>query len=943
MKPSQDECRTRAPIHFEWTTYNWFLKKFGNEEQSKEDPELFNKFLQSFYEDPPAVIATSAFALVPFDWGPRGALAGHVDALLGSWSGEGADVCTGYERLPPDQLAQRITMLEEYVADLHSLGKVKRVMPYIDFGTQLFGRHDRPQHIDNPCTGCPPDVPQSVWGFWEFYDHWEEYAEPTGPFGLGPKPPDPTTWLARQYDSDFKKWPELPDELAGLGFEYYPLKCSQYGPTYRYNVCRNTLGWALWWKQVVQWAARVGYDGVFIDNAYFRDCWNQECQEGYLTWLESNFTTEEIRRYFTTNTTNNWLNDPGIETGWHQHTPGFWRASNWVSKSNSAIFPDTDAHSGRYSCRIHGPGDSGVAHFSHVSQLVDAAKDWRLTFYYKTQGIVEVKAFIDTAAALELGPLALADDWTQVQFPYFDTSPEDTGQVQFNLRFEVRGAGSVWLDEFWLGKAGPSTELTVELWHAIQDVDDPVRKWAAATYWFWVADEKLGYLREQARQVNPQFELFANGFHTRNVDYFMIERLAIDLNHYRLNVGFYPGLYLPYDPPVKFGVGTKHDSLTKDPLTTPLLVTNIFDYKYIHAKRVPDSFGYTMPQWIHPAEAGFYDHNADTTLLGLAEAAAFGGGAGCDPAGLRYNFFRYGPDASASLLFAGAVPILETEKKFWKFIDAHKHRYSGYYTHADVGIVYHNIPEKTSSEEFNALMDLAGGLAGRGVLWDVLTENRCNEKSFSRLRALIYQDVTRISEAEAQAVLEFIEQGGLVIAAGVVGDIDEWFRMRLPARGKVWPPVGRPPDPLLNRAHPAEFQKQIGKGTLIYHPLPPTADDVIIVMEAHLGRTVRMVGNVPSEVMERLRLNAWVRQEGGGTITFHVVNYDVHFGKDQGGQVQLLNDVQVSVPLPPKMQVQSVSLHSPEGSSVSAPFNISNGLVTFTIPGLRIYTMAVIE
>ena len=104
-----------------------------------------------------------------------------------------------------------------------------------------------------------------------------------------------------------------------------------------------------------------------------------------------------------------------------------------------------------------------------------------------------------------------------------------------------------------------------------------------------------------------------------------------------------------------------------------------------------------------------------------------------------------------------------------------------------------------------------------------------------------------------------------------------------------------------------------------------------------------MVGNVPSEVMERLRLNAWARQEGGGTITFHVVNYDVHFGKDQGGQVQLLNDVQVSVPLPPKMQVQSVSLHSPEGSSVSAPFNISNGLVTFTIPGLRIYTMAVIE
>ena len=90
--------------------------------------------------------------------------------------------------------------------------------------------------------------------------------------------------------------------------------------------------------------------------------------------------------------------------------------------------------------------------------------------------------------------------------------------------------------------------------------------------------------------------------------------------------------------------------------------------------------------------------------------------------------------------------------------NAHKHRYSGYRTHADVGIVYHDLPKKLVLlyEEFHSFMDLAKALAGRGVLWDVLTENRCNKKNFSRLRVLIYQDVSRISEAEAEAVLEFI-------------------------------------------------------------------------------------------------------------------------------------------------------------------------------------------
>ena len=191
-------------------------------------------------------------------------------------------------------------------------------MPYVDFGTQVFGRHNRPE-VDGEKIKS-----KSVWGFWDFYDHWEDYAKPTGKFDLGEKPRDPTGWLRKWHTESQKQpfdssLPSIPDVLTGLSFSYYPLNTPFGGPSmYRYAVCINTKGWELWWKQVVQWAARVGYDGVFVDNSDFTRCWNNECQEGYRKWLDENYEKKQIRRYFTT-MTNNMLkgSDPGIEV-WYQ-------------------------------------------------------------------------------------------------------------------------------------------------------------------------------------------------------------------------------------------------------------------------------------------------------------------------------------------------------------------------------------------------------------------------------------------------------------------------------------------------------------------------------------------------------------------------------------------------------------------------------------------------
>src|SRR5206468_6639471 len=111
---------------------------------------------------------------------------------------------------------------------------------------------------------------------------------------------------------------------------------------------------------IVQWAARVGYDGVFVDNSFFSNCYNSECQQGYRDWLKANFTEDEIRRYFTTKTTDtaSMLADSSIEK-WFQvellSGARQWRTSHWTSYPATdfvPFFPDTDAYSGMYSCRI---------------------------------------------------------------------------------------------------------------------------------------------------------------------------------------------------------------------------------------------------------------------------------------------------------------------------------------------------------------------------------------------------------------------------------------------------------------------------------------------------------------------------------------------------------------------------------------------------------------
>jgi hypothetical protein len=269
-------------------------------------------------------------------------------------------------------------------------------------------------------------------------------------------------------------------------------------------------------------------------------------------------------------------------------------------------------------------------------------------------------------------------------------------------------------------------------------------------------------------------------------------------------------------------------------LTASLLMSNVFDYKYIHSRRVPEFFGYHAPHWPFAGDQSPdnpYLHNADSVVLNLAEAAAFGGGAACDGSSWQGNRTLYSDEEKRRLRVA--------ENGFWRFVGENRSLYEGYFPLADVGIVFHDLPEgEQRITKFRALMSLAKELAGRGVLWDVLTDGIPEKAIPGRQRILIYQDVARISEEEVEVVYRFMQEGGLVIASGSVGDFDEWFRMRVPKPDKPWPPVSSPPE--LGVRRPGQpLQQSIGSGALVYRPNALTADEVIIIMPPRPTRAFR--------------------------------------------------------------------------------------------------------
>jgi hypothetical protein len=870
---------------------------------------------------PPHILTAGGHAaVIPFLWGPFKGVHNEIYGDGSEWFGRILDAGL----LAPEKLKKRVDDLKEYVKGVD----FTKYMPYSDFATQLMGNH---QHRT---------------GFWEFYDRWDEYA---ALFDLGTKPPDPTTWL-RQFEDGKMQLESFPDELKGFSFDYSPIKCiydsgacratyTQPGPNecskndvrpkncaeptyYRYAVNPYSKGWEMWWSWNFKDMARLGYAGTFVDNVGTQNCWNAECHEAFRKWAVKRFKTEELK-LLVPGTPSLYL-DSGFELSWLKEN-GAWRTP-YATAATGLVFPDVNAYAGLYAARVEGP-----ALFQTITTVLPAGKkdkDYVLTVHYRTQGDAKATMTIQHGAASPLiASLDAASAWTPKTVNFHVTGADVN--VSFNLESSGPAKPVLWLDEILLREAGTEaagaadlSDITLPTYEQSWNFEGRFKAWAAVKFYNETRGDRMTLLRDAAREINPNFQIFANSTHpVRGADFFNTESQGFDFERFRLDVGFNPGVYRP----AKAGEAPNvlSNSNGENTVSQEILVTNVFDYKAISSMRFLDEFSYMHHMTRSPPKA--YAHNADSAVLRYAEVAAFGGGAAAD-LGLSIFYYFYAPEERAGLREIGS--------KFLKFTDTHKDFYECVRSQADAALVFHDIPAIADQDK---AFTIAQSLAERGILWDVFADERkIDAKALARHKVVFYHAVERLPEEEAKALIDYMNAGGIVVLSGKVGERDGYLRMRSINPTTVWPPVA------LSTTEAKTYA--VGKGKLISVPAGLSdVGPVLKVVEEHVKRPLTVLASLNGQDLSRMRVAAWA---GYKKTVLHFVNFNVPLGQGKQGQVKTLSDVEVQIPAPAGWKAGKVTLYSPESASSSGTVSFTeteDGMIRFTIPSLRIYDVAVIE
>ena len=201
--------------------------------------DRYKTFLARLRRFPPDILIVGKEAPLTHSLGPTLSFGGENRTFPPTPGRKGEDA---RRLLSPEELRLRIKATEQFVRDVHAAG-VRTVIPYISPMTML-GNAERRQ------------------GFFQFSDSWEKYARD---FDLGARPPgDPLDWTQR-------------DQKGETYFRVGGGREDDRGLT-RYSMCVNHPGWRRWQMLVADWIARVGYDGVWMDNVLVHRCYDKYCQ-----------------------------------------------------------------------------------------------------------------------------------------------------------------------------------------------------------------------------------------------------------------------------------------------------------------------------------------------------------------------------------------------------------------------------------------------------------------------------------------------------------------------------------------------------------------------------------------------------------------------------------------------------------------------------------------
>lgn len=284
--------------------------------------------------------------------------------------------------------------------------------------------------------------------------------------------------------------------------------------------------------------------------------------------------------------------------------------------------------------------------------------------------------------------------------------------------------------------------------------------------------------------------------------------------------------------------------------------------------------------------------NANTGMLGLAEAAGLGGGG-------SYLMYR-----TAQHPWMAQVRATMND-----FFARNADLYAGRYPWGQVAIFAPVLPSYFGdARTYQAAGDALALLAGRGLLADLLTENTLSAPALARYRAVIVPGVRIMSDAQMALLADYARAGGTLVLVGDDNASRDQFGRERP---------------------PADCAALWGAATATIGPAMAelTEDGALALPEplraANQGELVRFAAYVDD----------W---DAPTDLTVHAVNYDVDMGTahDRVGSVEGLR---LSIPLPPGTTATSATLKAPGAEDLDLPITATEGIAQVTIPRLDVY------
>jgi hypothetical protein len=297
----------------------------------------------------------------------------------------------------------------------------------------------------------------------------------------------------------------------------------------------------------------------------------------------------------------------------------------------------------------------------------------------------------------------------------------------------------------------------------------------------------------------------------------------------------------------------------------------------------------------------------------------------------------------------------DDQRRYIKFFHQNFEHYRDVENIADVAVL-HSFASMGFNNDRPAVstMLFEQALIQNKVPFDIIFD--ANLKDLSRYRVLVLADQECLNDEKLDQVRRFVREGGGLVATEGTSLYTEWRQRRddfgLKDLLKVSAPPWRGarfPEDLLKIA---PVKSPIGHGRIVYIPeikpsidkppgarmtseywkLPVNSRELIDAVKWAAGGQLSIETNAPETVVTEL-------MEGGKgkEMLVHLLNYGV-------ARSPLVKSIEVSlVPPKPKASGTVVLLSPDEESSQRLAATLRNGRLTFTVPRLRTYTLAIVE